>query len=394
MTALRMQHTLPSEPRVTEDLMELTSDMDRNYETGEDIDIDIDLTAENQGIEEDEYMVEDNNPALLENEGIEEQGMHMSHDDEMADEVYAEASIADRVSVNDENLEDAEYLEPDEGEYEIVPTALGDSLEPHSEVSEYQEQTESNQSETREYHEEEISTVDQQRQSSRQQDDSYTSRVAETTEESQNENKETDDTGQHESMKVLSSAQYQGFEGHDYISSEPSISHREEQPPETTGAPSTSDKDQIEQADHLDFTAAGRSPKSKATSPAHSTSDEADEEIVGLPPAIESLSPGSVTSAVPEENDLQETFYVHSVMVNYQNSEIFLFPPVDQDEGHASTYFLQDERLAGESITKLLGACRHILGESIDAQEELIMDIEALDLHITEVSDIHDPTSA
>ncbi len=78
--------------------------------------------------------------------------------------------------------------------------------------------------------------------------------------------------------------------------------------------------------------------------------------------------------------------YIHPVVVVYQDNEMSLFPPIDQDQEHSQTYFLQDESHAAKSINCLLGACRSVLGESINEQDELEIQIEELGLHLSEVS--------
>lgn len=64
---------------------------------------------------------------------------------------------------------------------------------------------------------------------------------------------------------------------------------------------------------------------------------------------------------------------------------MLLFPPVIQDHGHSQTYFLHDEAYAKDSIKNLLGACRTVLAESIEDEDELQITIEELGLCISEV---------
>ena len=75
---------------------------------------------------------------------------------------------------------------------------------------------------------------------------------------------------------------------------------------------------------------------------------------------------------------------LHTVKVIYQDNEICLFPP-HSEEG-AETFFLSEYGLAHESLDKLLGSCREVLADTIGDDDELVLDVAALGLHISEVS--------
>lgn len=75
---------------------------------------------------------------------------------------------------------------------------------------------------------------------------------------------------------------------------------------------------------------------------------------------------------------------LHTVKVIYEDSEICLFPP-QSGEG-AETFFLPDESLAHEPLDKLLASCRDVLADSIGDDDELVLDVASLGLHISEVS--------
>lgn len=74
---------------------------------------------------------------------------------------------------------------------------------------------------------------------------------------------------------------------------------------------------------------------------------------------------------------------LHTVKVNYQDNEICLFPPTEDD--NSETFFLQDVGLAHQSLDKLLSACREVLAGTIDDDDELVLDVASLGLHISEV---------
>jgi hypothetical protein len=75
---------------------------------------------------------------------------------------------------------------------------------------------------------------------------------------------------------------------------------------------------------------------------------------------------------------------LHTVKVIYQDSEICLFPP--QSEEGAETFFLSEHRLAYETLDKLLTSCREVLADTIGDDDELVLDVASLGLHISEVS--------
>lgn len=77
---------------------------------------------------------------------------------------------------------------------------------------------------------------------------------------------------------------------------------------------------------------------------------------------------------------------LHTVKVLYQDSEICLFPP--QDDDGTETFFLSESSLAHESLEKLLASCRDVLADTIGIDDELVLDIALLGLHISEVSPI------
>lgn len=85
-------------------------------------------------------------------------------------------------------------------------------------------------------------------------------------------------------------------------------------------------------------------------------------------------------SADEEYND-----YTYDVIVEYDNSQLSLFPPTHH---HAipETFLLQDRSLADQEISLLFSACREVLGGSISEHQALEIDIPLLDLCIHEVS--------
>ncbi|RJE25309.1 conserved glutamic acid-rich protein [Aspergillus sclerotialis] len=92
---------------------------------------------------------------------------------------------------------------------------------------------------------------------------------------------------------------------------------------------------------------------------------------------------------VYEPNDQEpitadESGALHPVKVYYQDNEISLFPPREGDS--SEMFFLEDESLAYQDFGKLFSSCHEVLRESIGENEILIMDIESLDIQLTEDS--------
>lgn len=75
---------------------------------------------------------------------------------------------------------------------------------------------------------------------------------------------------------------------------------------------------------------------------------------------------------------------LHTVRVIYGESEICLFPP--QSEEGAETFFLSEQSLAYETLDKLLASCRDVLADTIGDDDELVLDVASLGLHISEDS--------
>ncbi len=75
---------------------------------------------------------------------------------------------------------------------------------------------------------------------------------------------------------------------------------------------------------------------------------------------------------------------LHTVKVDYMGTEMCLFPPTQDDD--SEMFFLEDQSLAYESLNKMLAACRDVLANTIGPDDELVLDVASLGLHISEVS--------
>ncbi|KAL3467510.1 hypothetical protein BJX64DRAFT_247886 [Aspergillus heterothallicus] len=89
-----------------------------------------------------------------------------------------------------------------------------------------------------------------------------------------------------------------------------------------------------------------------------------------------------------EEQELESAEHqpLHPVKVYYQENEISLFPPREGDS--TETFFLEDEAIAYGSLGKLFESCREVLQDHISQNEVLVLDIDCLNIQISEVSQL------
>ena len=99
---------------------------------------------------------------------------------------------------------------------------------------------------------------------------------------------------------------------------------------------------------------------------------------------VEATQEKVVSSVQTEEIRAEQRHHLLPVKIVYMHEEMSLFPPLQEDE--MSTFFLSDPTLAYDGVDKLLAACREILAGTIGHDDELVLDIPALGLHICEDS--------
>ena len=103
------------------------------------------------------------------------------------------------------------------------------------------------------------------------------------------------------------------------------------------------------------------------------------------PPSGSGIGEQHIDDGSAVNTTAHQSTYLHPAIVVYQDSEMFLFPP-QQDNDQSQTYFLPDESLANESMSELLQECRNLLGGSISENDELEIEIPLLNLRLGEVS--------
>lgn len=127
-----------------------------------------------------------------------------------------------------------------------------------------------------------------------------------------------------------------------------------------------------------------RGGASSQQEPSQSDRKSQEQQPVQIEPAIAQDS-AAESSAYNQPSLIAEApGSLHPVTISYLGQDMSLFPPMVSDT--SATFFLSDSTLAYEPFGKLLVACREILGDSLEHDDELVLDIPALGLHICEDS--------
>ena len=395
-----------------EDTMELSSDIERPSEAVE-VDLDLDLTGDDQPRTEDQMMEEVANEITY--GGIpEDQDMLPGDDEEMADDGSTRALVEDNSSIIDDSLEDADYSQPDIGDDTIIATENTDTMhqpprlpEEGDEVELGAEEMIGNQGQDEvedSYAFDSHQDHPQHRQASEHHDQSSNQVQKPVNVDKVNCNIEpTEITAPERSSEVEDSDQAGQEIGE--------TSFPEDDNEDEEAALNGPDQDRSELTDqdpavHLND-APGNAHEAldgpskheilgTSTSEAQPTRHPAGEQSPeqAAPDISESLpDPNAAGTAIGDAGDMYEkdaalqrtSEYIHPVSIVYQESDISLFP-LEQTEGQESTYFLEDTKIASKSIKHLLDALRSVLGENVGEKDELCMEIIDMGLQISEVS--------
>lgn len=329
--------------------MELTSDTDQRTRGAKDIDIDLDFTGDNQQDAEDEFMGGEDTNALADSTSADEQKAHAGNDDEMADDSYVQGLVDERSSVCDEDIEDAECTRPElEEDNVVVPeidyaneqseeliASYGETIEDQNQEPDYQEQE----------HHEQLTTPE----------------IVSGVVEKASPNGRTELTIS--SPDVTKVATERMSEGHHLVTS----------------------KEATVSSDMADHTP--EPPNGEVLTTPDAKLEQVREETLRAPLDQDVVARLNVEEALTRgEGAVDSPAHLHPIVLDYQGDEMFLFPPVDQGGEHPATFLLADEQLAYDNIGKLLKACRYVLKGSLSEQDELMITIHDLDIHISEVS--------
>lgn len=325
--------------------MELSSDMDRRQMADEDIEIDLDFTGDQPLDGEDDYMAEDVNLATDE-APFDRQLAQGGKDDEMLDDEYSLQEAEDHSSVHDEDLGDAVYPVLEE-----TVDLLAESTSEHNleHIPEWADDTLQGQ-------EIGVTVNDNHPQPDLRSDHSESN----------------DATLSRPPVELILDARSAAQGDDDYETQEP-LHHLDsihKLPSEVNPTGLQAATATVTGNIYSDW--GSTTPKDEDEGQTHSP---VPEDRIATSDEFETRN--EIASAIAT--------YIHPVAVVYQDSEMSLFPPTDEDQEHSQTYLLHDESLASESIMNLFGACRLVLADSIEEDDELEITIGVLGLEISEV---------
>ena len=334
--------------------MELTSDIDQRAGGADDIDIDLDLTGDNQQDGEDEFMGEEDMNSFADTTSADGPETHTANDDEMADDSYAQGLLDEGSSVRDEEIEDAEYTGPELDEDTIVEPDTDHPNEQSEKLLANHEQIAGDQNQEQDYQEQKY------------------------------------DEPEHHEHSTASGANSSNAEK--ALLNRPTVSSNSSHDAAKVGTERTSGGHNIEISKEatVNSGAADQSPELSDTEGLIALEAKLEPVRQEVLPALldrEVVSRSNVEgSHIRSEEPLNDRAHLHPIVLDYQGNEMFLFPPVDQTGVHPATFLLADEQLAYSTIGNLLEACRYVLKESLSEQDELMINFHDLDLHISEVS--------
>ena len=400
------------DPHRTEDTMELSSDIERPAAV--EVDLDLDLTGDDQPRTEDQLMEEVTNETTYYDELPKDQDVLPVVDEEMADDGSTRAIVEDNSSIIDENLEDADYSQPEIEDDTVIATEDTDTmhqppglLQEGSEVEIGAEKVMGIQRQN--VVENSYAFESHQEHPQHSEASEHHDQCSNQLQESSNGNMEKSNTEPIEIRALETSSEVEASDVAVREVGETSYPEDDNEDEEAAFDLPDQDRSELTELDpavHLNDRPGN----------VHETLDDSSEhDIVGTstseaqptthavgdlslkqsaPDMFESL-PGLATAgtAIEDTDDTYErdaalqkqSEYIHPVSIAYQESDISLFP-LEQIEGQESTYFLEDTEIASKSIKHLLDALRSVLGENVGEQDELCMEIVDMGLQISEVS--------
>ena len=357
MTSLQIQLAPHFLAPSIEDPMELTPDMDQRLGGPDDIDLDLDLTGDNQQHGEDEFMEEEDVNIVANPTSALASEAHAVNDDEMTDHSYAQGLTDEGASVRDEDIEDADYTGPQLEEDRVVeldPDHLNEQNE--EQLANYEELV-GEQSHDQYYQGQEDNEQELREQPTKPEAQSGLMKRA-------NLNGRTELVNFHNVVTKVATEKT--------LDGEPLAIQKEA----TVNPDAANQTTRTSNANDL----VAAAPKL----------EQVGEEVLPVSLDIDAVTTSNVEELQTRGEDISNnTAHLHPIVLDYQGDEMFLFPPVDQVEEHAATFLLADEQFAYGTIGKLLDACRHVLKGSLSEQDELLINIHDLDLQISEVCQGH-----
>ena len=340
-----------------EDPMELTPDIDQRLGGADDIDLDLDLTGDNQQHGEDDFMDEEDVDFIPNPTSALEPERHTVNDDEMTDHSHAQGSIDEGSSVREEAIDDAEYTVPQLEEDTVLERDPDHPNEHNDEQLANYEESIGGQSHDRYYQGQEYNEQEHHEQATKPETESGLVKSA-------NLNGRTELAEFHNVFtKVATEKTLHG---------EPLAINKE-----ATVNPDV--PDQTSRTTNADDLVAA-APKL----------EQIGDEDLPVSANVDVVATSNGEEPQTRGEDVSDiTAHLHPIVLDYQGDEMYLFPPIGQDGEHAATFLLADEQLAYGTVGQLLDACRYVLKGSLSEQDELMINIHDFDLQISEVCQRH-----
>ncbi|KAK5149733.1 hypothetical protein LTR04_006977 [Oleoguttula sp. CCFEE 6159] len=372
-----MAHLLPGlSVTVPDDSMEISSDYGR---ADDDIEIDIDITGAQDNERDDDYMLEDANPEI--DLTSYQPDVEYANDDVMLDEdVFAEedGDMQDDITVPDEELRDASEI----GQYSVAPTPEQSDPETqtHDEFAHPEDHYATNEVD------EEISYVPEEHHEYQDEID-YNDDIAQASGTAPVA-KGPEGSAQHDENAFVNVEQ--GVDQADDHGRQKSLAENAvhaasiDENTDTAAAESRQDKSIGEATENTADVINGEQRQfSDVIKPSADSGDAFAKEQRAS--SYEDAEKGH-TEDVHHDGESHSLIVtaLHPTTVVYQGDEISLFPSRAQKS--SEMYLLQDENLVNGSIGDLLQACRSVLDKDVSDDDELVIEVAELGLHISEDS--------
>ena len=346
-----------------DDAMEISSESGQKTVPEEDLDIDLDLEGDQNDDGEDEYMIEDAN-AMQDEDTLDLQEQEQRKDDEMIDQALI-PGMEDEALISDEDLIDAE-----EGSYEPIPDLIPTVRNEIVEEGQYDSR------------------------------DHYLQVPGETANHVRTSDVETSNPG--DFLKSIDTQELAGLQGPSEMINHSTtldtlgpVEAQDGENNDETRVTRVDNEPDIEDAQKEFSNTRVRSSQvsadlqsSNEVLSTNNLTDDGTQQKEGTRDQLASQErhgDSHTSDSIHGDGNANQHTAIYPVKVMYEENEISLFPPSEEDVDQTQTYLLQDPNLANENIHELLAACRLVLGESIEVQDELHIEFESLDLRFSEV---------
>ena len=348
---------------VSEDPMQLSPDMDRHLSIDGDIDIDLDLDAEPLGEYDDDAM-DGQNGSTTSDQYHSDHPMGVLNDNDMFSDDRGDGKLDDHTSVIDEDLDAYNQLSADN-----ILNGSSEDAQTHGQLSEPSRQ------DVKEAYQEYYTPDPFQRQGANMVGDTAQLSTEEETHDIRDKPNQLLQGGPEQTSLQIPRAIPE-----DLLSEQQNKSGQQD---------IAYFGDDLDSLDDFEEDATGNLGSHSAVAEEQLASTAGKPVIQVSETTAPRISGGDNTGPLdPQISDETRTSLsgLHPIILMYQDNEMSLFPSTRKDTEQSQTYFLEHQSVAGESIGRLLQACRSVLANSIGEQDELELRIVELGLSIDEVS--------